>query len=167
MFDIKGRTVVLNPTVLLIPELKAISDYYGEDRLAVYSFVYFMTEGDETINPYAKLPTDRKRETLLRDFPGNYRDDDPVVMDALEKIGSFESPEERLFAAAKMAVDNVAYYLNEKSSNLTDAKEAKLVVDILTKMGEVAKNLESVREIKQKAVTKKIRGDRRIAYDQK
>ncbi len=167
MFDIKNKSVIISPLCLLMPELKAVSDHYKEDRLAVFSYICFMTEGDEEKNPYSKLPEDRKKEVLLRDFKGSYSPDDYLIRDALEKIKSFETPEERLYSAAKQAVDNVAEFLKDKSTDLQDPKEAKLVVDILTKMNDVAKNLSDVREIKQKAINKgRVSGNRKLAYDQ-
>lgn len=78
-----------------------------------------------------------------------------------------ELPEDRLYKGAKVATDNLATYLTEKSADITDSKEAKLLMDTLKNVSAVAASLGDTREKRDTARLQiKAKGNAKIAYDQ-
>lgn len=166
IFDISGKTVVVNINCLLIPELKKVYENYKDDYLSVFSYLHYMTS---TSSPYSNLESNKKEAYILRDFPGTYEPGHKLIVEALEKITELQTlPEDRLFEAAKDATDRLSHILTDQSQSITDIKELKILMEILSKVGSVADNLEITRKKRDEARARgKSKGNKSIAYDQR
>lgn len=165
IFDLQGRTVVLNTNCLLIPELKAIVEEYKDCYLNVLSFVHFWTDPE---SPYDRVPEDQKEAKIRRDYPGKYTLSDPSVQAAIHKVDTLmELPEERLYKTAKIAADNMEGALIRFSEALEDLKEVDILMKVLRQVQQVAESLGQTRQARDNArINQKVRGAARIAYDQ-
>lgn len=165
IFDLQGRTVVVNTNCLLIPELKAVVEAYPDCYLNVLSFVHFLTDPD---SPYDRVPEKEKEAKIKRDYPGNYTLKDSVVESAVLKMNAFlELPEERLYTKAKIACENLEDALVTFSEALEDLKAVDILMKVLKQVQQVAESLGQTRQARDNARTnQRVRGAAKVAYDQ-
>lgn len=166
VFDIVGGKVVINVNCLLIPELKAITENYPGRTINVFSYIYYLTDPD---SPYENYPDDKIAGQLKKDFPGDYDPESQVIKDAVRKLKEvfIELPEDRLYMGAKKATDNLATYLQDKSGDVKEPKEAKSLAETLKMVDAVSQSLGSARNRRTTARAEvKARGAGRVAYDQ-
>ena len=160
VFDIKDGKVIVNPNVLLIPELNLVYEAYGTPALA---YLYYRTSVSIK-NPYRHLPEEEKDLTLTRDFPGSYKVTDELICNALIKLESFEPTIVRYYKSIKHLVDRLSNWAN--TVVIDDSKEGNMnyILKMIEKIGTVTDNFQKA----EKAVVEmeqKTRGNQKIAYD--
>lgn len=160
VFDIQDGRVIINPNILLIPELKEVYEAYGLNAIA---FLYYKTSVS-TKNPYRTLPEEERDEVLLRDFPGDYHPTDDTIANAILKLESFKPTAVRYYESIKSLVERLSTWAN--TVVIDDTKEGNMnyILKMIEKVGTVADNFQKA----EKAVLEseqKTRGNQKIAYD--
>lgn len=163
MFDIHEGRVVISPVTLLVPEFKAVHEHYKD--INVFCYIAFRTSMSPT-NIYRDVEQDRIDEALLKDFPGEYKPTDDLVVAALEKIYSLEPSVVRYYRSIKDLVDKLAAYAS--NAIVDDSKEGNIthLIKLVEKANSVIitfmkaeKDIESILPTVGKANKKK------LAYD--
>jgi ABC-type Fe3+-hydroxamate transport system substrate-binding protein len=160
IFDIQDGRVVVNPNVLLIPELRDVYEAYGLNAIA---YLYYKTSVSIK-NPYRTIPEDERDEVLLRDFPGAYEPTDDLIANAVLKLDSFKPTVVRYYESVKSLVERLSTWAN--TVVIDDTKEGNMnyILKMIEKVGTVADNFQRA----EKAVIEteqKTRGNQKIAYD--
>jgi hypothetical protein len=154
MFDINEGRVVISPVTLLVPEFKAVHEHYND--INVFCYIAFRTSMSPT-NIYRDVEEDKIDETLMRDFPGNYKPTDDLVVAALV----------RYYRSIKDLVDKLAAYASNaivddsKEGNITHLiKLVEKANSIILTFMKAEKDIESILPTIGKASNKK-----KLAYD--
>jgi hypothetical protein len=168
-FEVKNNKVQLHPTVLLVPEFKAIMEEFGDDGLNALTFCNFMVNPDKADNPYLETREEDKALILKKDFPGKYKSDSPSVKAAIARLKDFffELPEDRMYRSAKSASEKLEKKIAE--IEVDGIKEMKLMMDVLKQVEAVTNSLSKTRELRETARTKQsqnVYGQAKLAYDQ-
>jgi len=166
IFEIQARKVVLNKNVLMIPALKALIEKYPGCYLNVLNYVYFTVDPS---SPYDNYPESKKPAKLMADFPGKYNPQDKEITEAISwcKDDMMETPEDRLYNAAKQAAENVANSLVDQSKKISGLKDLDNLMKCLKSVQTVTEALGSTRKARETARDSlKVRGNVKKAYDQ-
>jgi len=172
IFDIVNDQVVPSAHCHIVPELKAIIDFYPEDYLQVFAYIQYTVILDFTQNIYMNIPEDEREEVVLADIKSrfgsiNFSLECPIVLEAVEKCKKlFETPVDRHFLGVKHMTDKMArmLYTEEivttgKDANLTALRGAiKDAPELWKAYKEAAMQLQQEQSI--------ARGKIRRAYDQ-
>lgn len=165
IFDIVNKRVVLNPNVLLIPELKAVYEKYDGD-LAPFCYIHYITDPSDT---YGSGLGDRLSEVLLKDFPGKYQPTDPCIEAAIWKIKMISATiEDGLLDAGREAAHKVRKAIQEMDISPNDPKTLKVITDILTTLPELIDALAKTELRRNEAKMRKNSKGKEVkkAYDQ-
>jgi hypothetical protein len=164
IFELENGKVVLNPEVLLIPELKAVTEFY-KDPIPALTFLYFKYKPDGT---YCNVPEDDKESILLKDFPGEYTTEDEVMINADKKL-------DFLYTTATVRYYLDQKYLLEKLGNFarTTAITAGKDGNINALSAQIRSTSKTINEFKnlEKMVqqeldtTRRAKGGKKLAYD--
>ena len=121
IFDIKDRKVVINPEILLIPELKAVVERY-EDPIQPLGFLYFLLSPE---SPYAHIPEEEKESFLKKEYYGQYSTQDKEMIDARSKLEElWFSPTIRYFKKVKKGLEKLGDYL--ENTEITEGRDGNL-----------------------------------------
>lgn len=168
LLDVENGKVKPTEHCQTITWLKAIMDEFPdpEVHVNVYAYIFYMTCPSQE-NPFYNVPEDEKEEIIEADIDINFDTEADVVITALEKAEKlYETPTLRAYIGMKQMIDNLADYMGTtKIEHGRDGNISALV--------QAAKNLQAIRE-SFKGLSKdlaaeqetKVRGDKRLAYDQ-
>jgi hypothetical protein len=168
LFDIENG--VLRPSIACyaIPWLKKIMDEYPENYIQVYSYIFFTTCTDGSINPYINLPEDEREYVVLSDLgPLKFSLEDTIVLQTIDRCNKlYETPTLRILKGAKIMLDTMASTLSE--GTLTFGKDGN-ATDIRGIMKEIRTYTEDYMklELLVKEEQSKVKGDKAIPYHQK
>lgn len=166
LFEIVNDVIVPGDTTLAIPAMVQIKKDFPKDYLKIYAYLFFMSCWDGR-NIYLNVPEEERSDKIIEDLELDVFVEEPLILKALETCKKlYETPTVITFRAAKNMAHKVATYLENatptdgKFSNIPDIDKfmQKLpdYIDTYNKIGEILKEEQS-----------KIRGGKRIAYDQK
>jgi len=167
LFDISGGKVIPSEHVYVIPRLKKIMELYPDQYLEIYSYLFYTTCPDSTMNPYVNQPEDMREEVIIADLGPTFSLDDKVIEETrkwCEKM--YETPTLRSWRGAKKMLDKVGIYLAE--SEITDGKDGNgMQIDrFMSKLGDyhdIYKKMDN--EVKEEQA--KVRGSAKVPYWQK
>lgn len=166
IFDVEGARVVINPTVLLIPELKAVVEAY-EDPIPALSFLNFKYSPK---GPYCNVPEEDKEEILIQDFPGEYTLEDEVMIAAMEKLESLlMTPTYRYYLDNKILLEKMGKFGREATISAGRDGNASVLIAQIKSTGKTIQEFKQLEKIAQQEIDEhktKVRGDKRKAYDQ-
>jgi len=166
IFDLANGKVVINENILLIPELKAVYEFY-KDSIPAFSYLHFRYYPK---GPYCNVPEEDKEEVILLDYPGEYTLEDEVMLKAIEKMESLVmSPTYRYYLDNKILLEKMGKFGREATVTAGRDGNASVLNSQLSKIGKTIqefKQLEKVvnQEIEEHKIS--VRGGKRIAYDQ-
>lgn len=163
IFDLVNDKVVLNENVLLIPELKVVSDKY--EGLEVFSYIHYMTHDE---SPYNNLDNDERSDYVFNDYKGDYHPDDLEVVLAMEKLEElYSTPVKRFYKAQRAMMDKIAVYLENVQID-DDPRQGNTasVARFVEKADKILQNYLKSQQAREEELVKSI-GNRKIAYDQK
>jgi hypothetical protein len=106
LFTVENGEVIINEHVLSIPVLRAVKDFY-KDPIPALKFLRYKYDVE---SPYFGLPEDQKDDTLLREFPGEYTLEDPVMIAAIEWVESKITPKQRYLLDCKVLLEKIGSY---------------------------------------------------------
>lgn len=167
LFDISAGKPVPAASCYVIPVLKRIMDYYPDNYLEVYAYLFYLTCPDSTMNPYVNQPEDLKEQLIMSDLKPSFSVEDEMIEIAVKWCRKmYETPTHRSWLGAKKMLDKVGEYLN--NAEITEGKEGNgMQIDrFMSKLGEyhdVYKKMDN--EVKEEQA--KVRGQAKVPYHQR
>lgn len=165
LFDYSNGKVIPSTACYLIQELKDVKDYYPEDYMKIYHYIFGITCTDGTISPYVNLPEDTRESVVLQDVKPNFSLECPIIEAAIKKCHLlYETPVLRAFKGAKKMLDKVAVFLDEtKISTGKDgnASEIRAMMKEMPDYWAAYKKWEGMLKEEQAVA----RGKAKVAYD--
>jgi hypothetical protein len=154
LFDIVGGNVIMNPTILWIPEFKAIWDRdkskHKGQAVKEISYIVFLYSFK---SPYLAYSERDRKVKILRDYFGETEwEPDEIVTKAIKRYNELqETATTRLLNASLRLCDKVTEYfdsidLNEKDRMGKPVYALNEVVKNMKDVGPVVKSLESLKE---------------------
>ena len=166
IFDIDNNHIVINPNCLLIPELKAVVDKY-KNPIPALSFLHFRYYPK---GPYVNVPEEDKDEIILADFPGEYTLEDEEMIAAINKVDFLcTSPTYRYYLDTKCLMEKLGKY--GKDSVITSGRDGNQTA-MKSQLKDAGKIFSDFKELEKLAAEEidqfksRIRGGKRVAYDQ-
>jgi hypothetical protein len=166
IFDIENNHVVINPTCLLIPELKAVTEEY-KDPIPALSFLHFRFSPK---GAYCNTPEEDKDEILLMDFPGEYTLEDPVMIAAINKLQFLTlSPTYRYYLDNKELLEKIGKF--GRVTAITAGRDGNInaLLSQVRSTGKTISEFKQLEKIVQEEIDQhksRVRGEKRKAYDQ-
>lgn len=112
LFDIQGETVTPTNHCYTIEWLKVIIEKYPKEYNKIFAYLQYMCSWNPEDNPYLAMKEEDREETILKDIKGKFSTEDDLIQVALKNCKKlFELPTYRIWKAAKVALDNIAGYL--------------------------------------------------------
>jgi len=167
IFDITNGKVVVNENVLLIPQFKAIIEEY-KDPIPALSFLHYMYHPK---GPYCNTPAEDKEGILLLDFPGEYTLEDPVMIAAIAKMDEFIiSPTYRYYLDNKLLLEKLGKFA--RTAPITSGRDGNInaMLSQIKSTGKTITEFKMLEKTVQQELDEhksRVRGEKRIAYDQK
>lgn len=161
IFDIKDKQVVINPEILLIPELKAVVDKY-EDSIKALSFLYFLLSPDSA---YINIPEDEREAFLKREYYGTYSTQDTEMIQAREKLELlWLSPTIRYFKQVKKALEKLGSYL--ENTEISEGRDGNLAQfrQAIKDAGQLIQQFKQLEKAVEEEILK-MKGNAKRAYD--
>lgn len=107
IFDIHNESIVINEHILNIPVLRAIKDFYT-DPMPAFKFLRYRYDPK---SPYCDEIEEQKDEILLREYPGEYTLEDPVMLAAVSWIQErYVTPTYRYYLDCKILMEKLGKY---------------------------------------------------------
>jgi hypothetical protein len=167
LFDISNKTVVINHNCLSIPELKAIHDFYI-DPIPAFNFLHYKFDPHSA---YGNIPEIEKDEILMKDFPGGYTLEDDVMINALIKMEElFVTPTWRYYLDNKILMEKMGVFV--RTAPITSGRDGN-VTAMQAQLKSVGKTILEFKQLEKVALLEadetrgRIRGGKKLAYDQK
>lgn len=161
IFEVENSAIVLSPHCLLIPELKAIVDKY-EDYFNALAYCAYMTSPK---SPYSDLEGDLREETLINDYPGDYKLTDIEICQAIDKLELlYPSTTINYFKSTQILVNKLALY--SRTVTIDDSKETGNIQHVLKIVEKCGNTINQFRQLeKAKDDELKTVGNHDLAYD--
>ena len=167
LFDISNKTVIINHNCLSIPELKAIVDYY-KDPIPAFNFLHYKFDPHSA---YANIPEIEKDDILLKDFAGEYTLEDDVMINAINKMEElFITPTWRYYLDNKILMEKMGVFV--RTAPITSGRDGN-VAAMQAQLKSVGKTILEFKQLEKVALLEadeargRIRGGKKLAYDQK
>lgn len=165
IFEIVNGKIIVNQHCLMIPELKAVIDFY-EDPLPALAYLYYRYDPAST---YLNTPEDEREEIIMIDFPGEYTTEDEVLIEASSKLEKlYMTPTKRYYLDNKILLEKLgAFGRDNEISTGRDGNYASMLSQIKSvgKTIEEFKLLEKIVEQEAEELSSKVRGGKKLAYD--
>lgn len=166
LLDVSNGKIVPSVHTYNIPWLKRIIENFPEEYLQVYSYIFYKTCPDGTLNPYVRLEEEAREDVILADLKPTFWVEDLMILDTIERCKAmYETPVLRAFVGAKKMIDKMARYLSEQE--ITEGKEGNAAT-IRGIMKELPDHWAAYRKWEEELNKEqaKVRGNARIRYDQ-
>lgn len=158
-----GNIIILAET-LMMPELKALIDKYGEEGAKPYlAYCYLVTSLE---SPYINMEDDEKQETALFDVVSTFGDfdlDDELIDPAIEKLNKLYNTEITLFfQELKNELYRMRMYL--KNTEISGGKDGDLSerFRILKEAGAIVNSYNKTKTAAMEELKAKARGKGKI-----
>lgn len=166
IFDIENGEIVINEHILNIPVLRAVKDGY-KDPMPALKFLRYRFDPK---GAYCDEPEHEKDEIILREYPGEYTLEDPVMRNAIAWFESKITPTYRYYLDNKRLMEKLgAYGRDEEITSGRDGNFAAMQRQMQTSGKTILefKQLEKVVEQELEEMSKvKIRGGHAAGYDE-
>jgi len=167
IFDIVNKQVVINHNCLSVPEFKAIMDAY-EDPVPAFNYLHFLLD---PTSPYANLNDEAREDVLIKDFPGEYTLEDEVMIEAIAKIKSFYvTPTYQYYLDNKLLLEKLGKFARD--TPITAGRDGNLSA-LNMQVKSVGKTIQEFKQLEKIVMQElsegkhRVRGDKKLAYDQK
>lgn len=159
IFYVEDGKVRLDETCYLIPELKAIIDFY-EDPIPALSYVHFLTAPE---SPYHNLSDEDKKQMISDDVGGDFGFEDEVIEKALIKLRKlYDTPLQQLYDGGKNSLQVIGKYLaNLTEESIQHGRDGNLsqIFSMQKEMGKVAEQFIKIERLWKEQVQQKLRGN--------
>ena len=166
IFDIDNNHIVINKDCLLIPELKKISEKY-KDPIPAFAYLHYKFSPK---GAYCNVPEEDKDEILLMDFPGEYTLEDEEMINAINKMQFlYISPTYRYYLDNKVLMEKLGKFVRENPITVGRDGNMTAMQAQVKNAGRTMADFKELEKIVQQEIDEfktKIRGGKRISYDQ-
>ena len=168
LFDVDGRKIVPGQACYLIPCLKKIMDEFPDNYIQIYSYIFFITCPDATLNPFVNLNEEEREDVVIHELkPLYFSLEHPTIIHALRFcMKMYETATLRIWKGAKVMLDQMAEDLTTKRLTYGKDGNAADLRGIMDKLPTYTKNFMEVEKL-LKEEQSKVKGDRVIPYHQK
>ena len=165
IFDISDGILIVNDECHLIPELKAVLEYYL-DPIPALSYLHFMYD---PASAYNNRPSDEKEEDILEDYPGEYTTEDEVIINAARKLKKlYTTPTLQFYLDTKVLLEKLGKYGRE--NEVTSGKDGNYSA-MQSQIKSVGKTIEEFKKLEDtvqreiEEMNMSVRGNKRTAFD--
>lgn len=166
IFDIANGKVVINPNVLLIPELKAVVEAYA-DPIPALAFLNYRFDPK---GPYNNVPEEDKDDIIQEDHPGEYTLEDIVMIKAIEKLQFlYMTPTYRYYLDNKILLEKLGAFGRTNSISAGRDGNINAMISQIKGVGKTISEFKQLETIARQEIDEhkiRVRGDKRLAYDQ-
>lgn len=168
LFDVEGRKVIPGQACYLIPWLKNVMEDFPDNYIQVFSYIFFSTCPDGTLNPYVNINEEDREDLVIADLkPLNFSLEHPTVIKALSGcIRLYETPTLRAQKGAKIMLDQMAEELRTKKMTYGRDGNSNDLRAMMDKMPVYIKNYMEIENL-LKEEQAKVKGDRIIPFHQR
>jgi len=165
LFEMVNDVVVPGETTLSIPVFLEIKKQFPKDYLKVFQYIFFMTCWDAR-NIFLNVSEEDRPFEIVQALELEVSLDEPIIEKAIElAIKLYETPAVAAFKAAKNMVHKVSKFLNDTTPTSGKFSNVPDIDKFMTKLPEYTSIYAKIGE-QLKEEQSKIRGNRKIAYDQ-
>lgn len=154
LFDIEGGKVVMNPTILWVPEFRTLWDRdkskHKEQAVNEISYVVFL---HDFRSPYLAYPTNERETRIKKDYfkSADWQPDDAIKAAIIKYKELQTSPISRLLQSAMDTCDKMTDYFNGIDFKKTDHNgkpiyTLKEVSSVMKDIGDIVSSLESLKD---------------------
>lgn len=163
--DVVDGQVKFKPEILTISQFKALWDRdktkTKDKAFKDLIYVYHMASNRSI---YSDWPEDKKEEAILQDvIVDKTWKSDKLIDEAIKKFGDFTTPKQRLLAAAKFKIDEIATFF--RNVPLTE-DTSKSITELFKNISTTIKNFDDIENAVKKesdSSNTKRRGDKATA----
>lgn len=167
LFDIENGRVIPTIHCHTLKSLKTIMDNFPDEHLKIYQYLFYMSCNDPDLNPFFNTIETDKEEIILDQLDANFSPEEDGIPQALEFCKKlYETPTLRAYNGIKMALDNIADYMNK--TPITDGRDGNI-----NQIRQMAKDFDDIRSSFKGALKdlqeeqkSQVRGGQGLAYDQ-
>ena len=142
IFDIENGEIIINEHILNIPVLRAVKDGY-KDPMPALKFLRYRFDPKSA---YCDEPEEEKDEILLREYPGEYTLEDPVMIDAVKWFEAKITPTYRYYLDNKILMEKLGAY--GRGAVIRADRDGNLSA-LQRQMGTVGKNIREFKELEK------------------
>jgi len=166
LFDIQNGKIILTEHCYTLKTLKDIMDFYPDNHLNIFLYLFYMTCPDPDINPFFDYPDKDKEECILKEVEADFSTEDEFIPEALEFCRKlYETPTLRAYNGIKKMLDKIADYMS--NSEITEGRDGNGAFIL-----RAAKDFDSIRQSFKSTLKdleeeqSSVRGNKNIGYDQ-
>lgn len=166
IFDIEKNKVIINANCLLIPELKAVYEKY-KNPIPAFSYLYYRYSPKSA---YINVPEEEKDDIIMEDFPGEYTLEDDVMINASKKLKTlYITPTYQYYLDNKMLLEKLGKFARD--ANITTGRDGNIGA-FISQVRNVGKTISEFKILEKVVLQElsetnnKIRGNKKLAYDQ-
>lgn len=163
IFDIENDKVVINVNCLMIPELKAVNDFY-EDPMPVFCFLHYYTNPRSAYN---NLDEEERESSILYDYPGEYTLEDEVIESAIRKLQKLNTtPTMKLLESGKIGLERLSTYI--RTQEITSGRDGNMNTYLasLKSISQINKEFKALEKQAEDEVQSQGRGGVNWSYDE-
>ena len=172
LFDVQNGAVVPSEHVHTLHGLKAITEEYPDEHVAIYAYCFYMTCPDPDMNPFFNVPESEKEELILRelrvakDFP-EFDPEDKLIKEALELCRKlYETPTYRAYKGIASMLDRLAAYMEKTPIEHGRDGNINSIVNAAAKFEQIRSSFKGAYSDLIDEQKSSVRGGQGLAYDQ-
>jgi hypothetical protein len=167
LFDIENNAVVPTEHCYTIQYLRDIMDYYPEEYLKVFSYLFYMACPNPDMNPFFNLPEDDKEESILAAINAEFSTEDDPIRLALSKVKLlYETTTYRQYIGFKKMLDKLAKYM--ETAPIESGRDGNIssLIQAAKNFDQIRQSFKGVEKDHLEEMKTQVRGGQRLAYDQ-
>lgn len=172
LFDVHNGTVVPSEHVHTLHGLKAISEEYPDEHVAIYAYCFYMTCPDPDMNPFFNIPESEKEELILRElrvtkeFP-EFDPEDKLIKEAVSLCRKlYETPTYRAYKGIASMLDRLALYMEKTPIEHGRDGNINSLVNAAAKFEQIRSSFKGAYSDLVDEQKSSVRGGQGLAYDQ-
>ena len=136
--------------------------------MSIFSYLFYMSCPDPDTNPFVNLKEFEKEDVILNQLNVKWSVEDEQIVEALLFCRRlYETPTLRAYIGIKHMLDKLADYM--ESTEITHGRDGNItaVVNVASKFDQIRASYKGAMEDLQKEQKSQVRGQQKLAYDQK
>ena len=165
LFDIQNKAIILTESCYTLKTLRNIMEFYPDNHLNIFLYLFYMTCPDPNLNPFFDYPEKDKEEAILKEVDADFSTEDVLIIEGLEFCKKmYETPTLRAYNGIKRMLDKIADYMY--NSEIVDGRDGNGAFIL-----RAAKDFDSIRQSFKSTLKdleeeqSSIRGQKNIGYD--
>lgn len=166
ILELKDNQLQFEPEFLTVPEFnllwKADKSKTKDKAFKELMYIYHMVDFN---SPYVNYPENKKQESILHDIllDEKFKPSKEVELAILKYKQLIETPKQRLLAAARYKIDEIAVFL--KDTPLTE-DSSKSILELFKSISTTIKNFDDIENAVKKESEQgksRVRGDKNVS----